>query len=111
MSSAGTGLPLDLTGRVVIVTGAAQGIGEATARLCAERGAIVVLADANAERGEAAAARIRAEGRVAEFVALDVRDADAVGALVEGTVARHGALDAVVSRGNQLLREFEAANK
>ena len=86
-AASGAGLPLDLTGRVVIVTGAAQGIGEATARLIAERGAVVVMADANAERGEAAAAHIRAEGRVAEFVGLDVRDATAVEALVEGTVA------------------------
>ena len=106
-AASGTGLPLDLTGRVVIVTGAAQGIGEATARLVAERGAVVVMADANVERGEAAAARIRAEGRVAEFVALDVRDAAAVEALVEGTVARHGGLDALVSAAGVLKGAWE----
>ncbi len=37
--------PLDLTGRVMLVTGGAQGIGEAVARLCASRGATVVLVD------------------------------------------------------------------
>ncbi len=100
--------PLDLTGRVVIITGAAQGIGEATARLVAERGAVTVLADANAERGEEAAARIRAEGRVAEFVAVDVRDADAVRSLVEGAVARHGALDAMVCAAGVLKGAWES---
>ena len=101
------GLPLDLTGRVMIVTGAAQGIGEATARLCAERGAIVVMADANAERGEAAAARLRDAGRVAEFVRTDVRDDAQVAALVEGAVARHGRLDALVCAAGVLKGAWE----
>ncbi|MFN8622846.1 MAG: SDR family NAD(P)-dependent oxidoreductase [Chloroflexota bacterium] len=96
------GGPLDLTGRVVLVTGAAQGIGEAIARLCAERGALVVLADANAERGEAAAARIRDEGRIASFVQTDVRDAAQVDALVAATVARHGRLDGLVAAAGVL---------
>lgn len=108
MSAQGTGLPLDLTGRVAIVTGAAQGIGEATARLIAERGGIVVMADANAERGEAAAARIRAAGRIAEFVQTDVRDPDAVAALVEGAVSRHGALDAVVCAAGVLRGAWQS---
>jgi len=103
----GSGLLLHLTGRVVIVTGAAQGIGEATARLCAERGAIVVMADANGERGEVAAARLRDAGRVAEFVRTDVRDDAQVRALVEGAVARHGRLDALVCAAGILRGAWE----
>lgn len=95
-TDAGTGLPFDLTGRVAIVTGAAQGIGEATARILAERGAVVVMADANQDRGEPAAARIRDTGRIAEFVRTDVRDDAQVAALVSGAVDRHGRLDALV---------------
>ena len=101
-------LPLDLTGRVVIVTGAAQGIGEATARLCAERGAIVVMADANGERGDAAAARLRDAGRIAEFVRTDVRDDAQVQALVEGAVARHGHLDALVCAAGVLRGAWDS---
>ena len=54
--------PLDLNGKVVLITGGANGIGEATARLCVERGAAVVIADMNQEAGERTAAYIREQG-------------------------------------------------
>ena len=60
---------MDLRGVVAIVTGAASGLGEATARALAERGARVVVADVDAERGPAVASQI---GGV--FVRTDVRD-------------------------------------
>lgn len=97
-----------LKDKIIIVTGAAQGIGEATARLCAERGAIVVMADANGERGEVAAARLRDAGRVAEFVRTDVRDDSEVQALVTGAVARHGRLDALVCAAGVLKGAWES---
>jgi NAD(P)-dependent dehydrogenase (short-subunit alcohol dehydrogenase family) len=88
--------PLDLTGKVVLITGGANGIGEATARLCAQRGASVVIADMNQQAGETTAASIREQSGQADFVQTDVRHADQVRALIDFTRQRHGRLDKLV---------------
>lgn len=62
------------TGHVAVVTGAASGIGAATAGRLAAEGAAVVLADVATERGEAVAARVREDGGSAVFVPADVAD-------------------------------------
>src|SRR3546814_8595221 len=62
-----------LAGKAAIVTGAATGIGEATARLYADEGAKVVVADIRAAEGEALARAIREAGGDAIFIATDVR--------------------------------------
>ena len=85
----------DLQGKVILVTGGAQGIGAATAELCAERGARVVIGDLK-ESGEERAAAIRAQGGVADFMRCDVRDDAQVQALVDLARERHGGLDGVV---------------
>ncbi|GAA1759328.1 3-oxoacyl-ACP reductase [Luedemannella helvata] len=77
-----------LDGRVAVITGAASGIGLATARRFASEGAKVVVVDLNAEAGEAAAAEVGGE-----FVAVDVVDEAAVRALFDGVVDRHGRVD------------------
>lgn len=82
-----------LEGKTAIVTGAASGIGRATARQFATEGATVVVADVAREAGRETAAAIRDDGGEATFQAVDVTDADQVAALVEGTVDRHGSLD------------------
>jgi NAD(P)-dependent dehydrogenase (short-subunit alcohol dehydrogenase family) len=64
---------MELNGISAIVTGGASGLGEATARLLAERGAKVVVADMNAEKGEAVAADIKGA-----FVSVDVTNTDQV---------------------------------
>ncbi|GHJ42419.1 SDR family NAD(P)-dependent oxidoreductase [Streptomyces sp. TS71-3] len=63
------------SGRVAVVTGAASGIGAATAQRLAEEGAAVVLADVAADRGEQVAEDIRRAGGQALFVVADVADA------------------------------------
>ena len=78
--------------RVAIVTGAASGIGAATARAFGAEGARVVIADVDAEQGAAVAREIA--GR---FEHVDVGDAGAVDMLVRDTAAREGRLDVLVS--------------
>jgi NAD(P)-dependent dehydrogenase (short-subunit alcohol dehydrogenase family) len=79
-----------MSGRVAIVTGAASGLGEATARLFAEEGAFVVIADIQEERGREVAKDI---GDTARFVSCDVTDESAVAAAVDAAVAEWGRLD------------------
>jgi 2,3-dihydro-2,3-dihydroxybenzoate dehydrogenase len=73
-----------ITGRVALVTGAAQGIGEAVARKLAARGAHVALVDARADRLDAVARDLASDGRTAAAYPVDVRDP----AVVESTVNR-----------------------
>ncbi len=83
----------EFDGRVGMVTGAASGIGLATAKLYATMGASVVLSDVDEEAGEAAAQGIEEEGGEAAFVRADVSDPEACEALVAATVERYGRLD------------------
>jgi NAD(P)-dependent dehydrogenase (short-subunit alcohol dehydrogenase family) len=81
-----------LEGKVAIVTGAASGVGEATVRLLAQRGAAVVVADINREQAESVAADIRATGASARAVAVDVSAEAQVGELIEITRRELGGL-------------------
>ncbi len=95
--------PFDLTGNVILITGGAQGIGGATAALCAERGGTVVIADYNAENGEKTAATIRDNGGQATFVQTDVRSDEQVKHLFDVIREQHGKLDKVVCAAGVLL--------
>ena len=79
----------ELAGKVAIVTGGASGIGRATVELFVAEGARVVVADLNAELGEAVAAAL---GDAAAFRRTDVADADDVQGLVDFAVERFGGL-------------------
>jgi NADP-dependent 3-hydroxy acid dehydrogenase YdfG len=87
----------NLREQTIVITGASSGIGAATARLLAERGASVVL---GARRGDKLAAlcdEIRRAGGTAEAVVTDMRQPDQVERLVDTGVERTGRLDAVVN--------------
>lgn len=79
----------ELSGKVVVVTGGAGGIGRATAELFVEEGARVVIGDVDAERGEELARKL---GEAAVFKRADVARANEVQALVDLALARFGAL-------------------
>jgi NAD(P)-dependent dehydrogenase (short-subunit alcohol dehydrogenase family) len=89
-----------LDGRKAIITGGANGLGAATARLFAEEGASVVLADLPNAAGPAAAVIEQiaaAGGSPARFVEVDVSDADAARAAVDEAAALMGGIDTVVA--------------
>ncbi|MGO1544960.1 MAG: SDR family NAD(P)-dependent oxidoreductase [Gulosibacter sp.] len=86
-----------LQDKVIIVTGGAQGMGEATARLAANAGAKVVLADFNEAGGQAVVDSITADGGQATFVKTDVSNPASVENMVKQTVDAYGRLDGAVN--------------
>ena len=83
-----------LVGKVIIITGASQGIGASTARYLAQQGAIVVLAARNAEKLAAVAHQITEANGQAFAVPSDVSDPASMQRLVEQTLEKYGRLDA-----------------
>ena len=86
-----------LEGRVAIVTGAGQGMGRAFAQTLAEEGALVAIAEVNAETGPRAAAEITDQGYRARFYETDVRSSQAIGAMVDDLMSREGRIDILVN--------------
>lgn len=93
----------DLNGTVALVTGASSGIGEATARDLAGRGAAVALVARRTERIEELAARIGAEGGKALSITADVTSRSEAEDAVARTVAELGRLDIVVNNAGVML--------
>jgi NAD(P)-dependent dehydrogenase (short-subunit alcohol dehydrogenase family) len=99
-----------LKDKVAIVTGASSGIGQATAEVCAEEGARVVLADIDVENGEKTAAGIRERGGQAKFVKADIsQEADAK-RITDETLAAFGTVNVLVNDAAAfVLKGFEAS--
>jgi len=88
---------MKLKNKVAIITGAASGIGLATAHVFAAEGARVVLADIDAGRTETAGAAVANAGGETLAVRVDVTDRESVDAMVAATLARFGRIDCLVN--------------
>jgi NAD(P)-dependent dehydrogenase (short-subunit alcohol dehydrogenase family) len=95
--------------RVAIVTGAGSGIGEASARLLAERGAAVVIADIAEDRAQAVASDIRDAGGRALAFGVDVAEEAQVTEMVQAAQREFGRLD--VLHNNAALTDFETIGR
>jgi len=103
---------LTFSGRVALVTGASQGIGEAIARELAEEGPLVFLVDIQREKLEAVADKIIKDGGRASVRVADVSRFDQAAEVVDGIVKEHGRLDylvnnAGITRDKFLMRMLE----
>jgi len=87
----------NIKGKVIVITGASSGLGEAAARHLCAQGASVVLGARRAERIQAIAAELSAGGGKALAVTTDVTDAGQVKSLVDAAVEHHGHLDVIVN--------------
>lgn len=88
---------MTLKDKIAIVTGAASGIGSAVAGKLAAAGAVVVVADVQADKGQARAAELRAAGQAAHFVEVDLTDAASIAAFAEMVQSRFGTVDILVN--------------
>lgn len=86
-----------LENKVAIITGAAMGMGRATAELFAEHGAKVVVADFNSEAGKEVVERINKNGGTAAFVKVDISESKQVEAMVKFAVDTFGRLDIAIN--------------
>ncbi|KAE9362692.1 NAD(P)-binding protein [Stipitochalara longipes BDJ] len=91
-------------GKVIAITGAASGIGRATATMLAERGATLAIADFNSELLSTAASELKASGASVTATVLDVRDAAAVESWITSTATQHGRLDGAANVAGVISR-------
>jgi NAD(P)-dependent dehydrogenase (short-subunit alcohol dehydrogenase family) len=101
-----------LHGKVAVITGAASGIGRASALLFAREGATVICSDINDNAGEQTAAQIRAENHHAAYHHLDVTDADNVRAVARACENTIGRVDILFNNaGMSVKQSFEATSE
>src|SRR5208282_1130996 len=96
-----------LDGKTAVVTGAASGIGLATAQCLSDAGAHVLIGDIAAEKGQEAAARLRSAQRQADYLPLDVTD----DASIASFAAAAGKVDIVVNAAGWGKIEFFLQNE
>ena len=88
---------MNFNGKTAVVTGAASGIGRATAEAFAHAGARVLLADINDESGEAIAAALNAQGCGAEYFHVDITDAQSLEAFCQAALGNGASVDIVAN--------------
>jgi NAD(P)-dependent dehydrogenase (short-subunit alcohol dehydrogenase family) len=88
-----------LSGKRLLLTGGARGLGRAFAQAIGAAGGRLILADILAEQGEQAAGELRAAGYDAEFVLLDLADAASIEHCVAAAAGRLGGLDGLINNG------------
>tara|TARA_R110001583_G_scaffold53807_4_gene165523 strand:+ start:485 stop:1267 length:783 start_codon:yes stop_codon:yes gene_type:complete len=96
--------------KVVLITGAGNGIGRATALAFAQQGASVVVADINRADGEETAAMITQAGGIATFMLCDVTKDQDVQSMVEGTVETYGKLDIAFNNAGIEIEQSKLAD-
>jgi NAD(P)-dependent dehydrogenase (short-subunit alcohol dehydrogenase family) len=96
--------------KVVLITGAGNGIGRATALAFAQQGASVVVADINQADGEETASKITQAGGIATFIPCDVTQDQDVKALVDGTLAIYGKLDIAFNNAGIEIEQSKLAD-
>ena len=95
--------------KVIVITGASSGIGEATARLLASQGARVVLGARRTDRLQALATEIRAAGGIADVLALDVTRLENMQSFIDFAVELHGQVDVLINNAGVMpLSKLEA---
>jgi NADP-dependent 3-hydroxy acid dehydrogenase YdfG len=99
----------NIAGKVVVITGASSGIGQATARLLAQNGAHVVLGARRTEKLESITSAIRSEGGLADYRLLDVTKRDQMEELINYVKNRFGKVDVIVNNAGVMpLSKLEA---
>ena len=102
--------PMDQTGKVALITGAAAGMGLATAQMFAEAGAAVALADISEDLLNAEVQKLVAADHKAIAIHCDVSNGEQVSAMVERTVSEFGRLDAAFNNAGVMLPAIETSD-
>ncbi|MGB9311248.1 MAG: SDR family NAD(P)-dependent oxidoreductase, partial [Candidatus Acidiferrales bacterium] len=90
-------MDLKLTGKVIVVTGGAKGIGEAIVRGCAAEGGIPVIVDRDGEAAARLQAALQDGGAASDAIVVDISAPEACARVVEQTLGRFGRIDALVN--------------
>ena len=96
----------EIAGKVVVITGASSGLGEATARHLSAQGASVVLGARRVDRIQALAAELTGTGGKAIAIATDVTDYDQVKRLVDAAVQAYGRVDVMINNAGLMPHEL-----
>lgn len=86
-----------LEGKVIVVTGGAAGIGFGISSQVAQKGAAVIIADINAEQGQAAVEKLNEQGYTSDYERVDVSDGASVQTLIDNVLSKYGKIDVLIN--------------